>query len=437
MKNSLRATWLSIRASYWFIPSVLSIFAFLLSLTTVWIDRNGGSEWLTYSGWFEPSRPEGARAQLTVIASAMIAIASTVFAITIAAVAYASGNYGPRLLTNFMNDRGNQISLGVFIATFVYNLMVLRVVRDPQGEQTSLVEAAAFVPQVSMVVSIVSAILAVCVLVYFLHHIPASIRINTVLGGIGRHLIRDIEKRFPREGEAGEPPAPTPGEPIMASASGYIKIIDFSELDELAEEEGLVVSLQVRTGDFVHPHLAIAEVDVKNPSEELRERIRDCFTVGDTRTATQDLEFLIDELVEIALRALSPGINDPYTAITSIHWMGAAMAKLADRSLAAGPEQDRYDARRVRPLPDDFRHFVRRSFGAVRASAATNATASQMFIDTLAGVATAAASHDRRSAIVEEARQLVRQAEHALTGPALDDLCRRMEQFERHVGAHG
>ncbi len=209
MRSSLRALWLGVKASYWFIPSLLTLAALLLALGTIHLDRLWGDDWLTAFAWFEGSRPEGARAQLTVIASAMIAISSTVFAITISAVAYASGNYGPRLLTNFMNDRGNQFSIGVFIATFVYNLIVLRVVRNPEdtpAPDESRVEAlTAFVPQLSMLVSAASAALAVGVLVYFLHHIPASIRINTVLGGIGRRLIRDIERRFPLEGGSSEP----------------------------------------------------------------------------------------------------------------------------------------------------------------------------------------------------------------------------------------
>lgn len=435
MKGSLRAFWIGIRASYWFIPTLLTIFAFLLALGTVYLDRNGGSEWLSYLDWFEPSRPEGARAQLTVIASAMIAIASTVFAITIAAVAYASGNYGPRILNNFMNDRGNQVSLGVFIATFVYNLMILRVVRNPDDAATGAAEAAAFVPQVSVLVSTVTVIVAVGVLVYFLHHIPASIRINTVLGGIGRHLIRDIEKRFPECGKADEPAPPQPGESVTATSFGYIEIIDFEGLDDLARKEGLSLALQVRTGDFIHPHLPVAEVSGAPLTDDLRDRIRDRFTLGDSRTPTQDLEYLIDELVEIALRALSPGINDPFTAITSLHWIAAAMAKLADRSLDEGPEQVNYDPSRVRPVADDFRHFVRRSFGGVRASAAANAVAAPIFLEALCGVAMGAASAARREVLMEEARLLVRQAETALEGPALEALHERLAGIEAKVAA--
>src|SRR3546814_1239435 len=142
---------------------------------------------------------------------------------------------------------------------------------------------------------------------------------------------------------------------------GYVEIIDFAELDEIAREEVLEISLLIRTGDFIHPHLPVVETS-EVTSEAIQQRILSCFSLGNTRTPTQDLEFLIDELVEIALRALSPGINDPFTAITSIHWMGAALAKLADRDLGEGPEQEGYDRARVQPLADDFDHFVRRSF---------------------------------------------------------------------------
>jgi len=428
-----RATWLNVQASYWFIPSLLTISAFLLALATIFIDRHGGSEWLASLGWFEPARPEGARAQLTVIASAAIAVSSTVFAITISAVVYASGNYGPRLLTNFMNDRGNQVSLGIFIATFVYNLMVLRVVRNSGAGPASPAEAAAFVPQVSMLVSTVSVVIAVAFLVYFLHHVPASIRINSVLGGIGRHLIRDIEKRFPLAGGHEEPAPPPRGEAVTAADVGYIEIIDFGALDKAARDATAVLTLRVRTGDFVHPHLPMVEVAGARLTGELADCIRDCFSLGDSRTPTQDLEFLIDELVEIALRALSPGINDPFTAITSIHWMGAAMAKLADRSLTAGPEQEGYDPDRVRPLADDFLHYLNRSFGGVRHSVAANATAAPVCIDALCGVALGATSSKRRHLLVEEARRLTVQAEHELDGPALDRVRKRLAKFERVV----
>jgi uncharacterized membrane protein len=428
----LRKTWLDLRGSYWFIPTVLTLFAVALALVTIHLDRVWGSEWLT--AWFEGSRPAGARAQLTVVASAMIAVSSTLFAITIAAVAFASGNYGPRLLTNFMNDRGNQVSLGVFIATFVYNLMVLRVVRDPGQEAApgeSAAEAAtAFVPQLSMLVSAATVVIAVAAIVYFLHHTPASIRPNSIVAGIGRHLVAGIEARFPVAGRGTEPVEPARGEPVTADEIGYIEIIEFGELDGIARECGVTIALKARTGDFVHPHRPLAEVAGAELTEPLRKRIRACFSLGASRTPEQDLEFLIDELVEIGLRALSPGINDPFTAVTSIHWLGAAMAKLVERDLSCGPEHDRYDPERVQVVADDFAHFLKRSFGAMRPSVAGSPIAAKMFLESLWGVAVGAASAERREELLEEARLLIRQAEHALEGPSLEEVRERLGELE-------
>jgi uncharacterized membrane protein len=423
-RTRLRSTWLRIKASYWLLPSLLTALALMLALGTIHLDRTGGAAWLGAYWWFDAAGPEAARAQLTVITTAMIAVASTVFAITIAAVAYASGNYGPRLLTNFMNDRGNQLSLAVFIAVFLYNFTVLRVVHnggaglpDHPGEA----QAAAFVPHLSMTVSSISTLIAVGVLVYFLHHVPASIRINTVLGSIGKRLIRDIERRYPSEGSA-EPRQQQCGDLVAAREVGYVEIIDFAELDEIARKNGLRLSLRVRTGDFVHPHLPLLTIVSGGVDGRLEQRLLRCFSLGESRTPTQDLEFLIDELAEIALRALSPGINDAFTAVTSLHWMAAAVAKLADRDLCGGPEQQTFDPARVEPLADDFAHFLRRSFGSVRASAAENVLAAKVYLQALRGIHTGARSAHRRNELAEEARRLIELAETSLTGPSLREV---------------
>ncbi|MEM8695418.1 MAG: DUF2254 domain-containing protein [Pseudomonadota bacterium] len=430
----LRSVWLSINASYWFFPALFSIIAFILSFVTVYLDRNGAAEWLTSVPWLEPARPEGARTVLTVIAGSMIGVAATVFSITIAAVAYASGNYDPRLLTNFMEDRGNQLSLGVFIATFVYALIVLRVVRGEDERPASTADAAAttlpgFTPQLSLLVATAMAIWAVGVLVYFLHHIPAGIRINTVLQGIGERLVRDIKRRFPDEEGKREPQEARRGAPIPAESNGYLEIIDFETLDAIAERTDGRIALRLRTGDFVHRGVPLAEVDGTDVDDDLADCIRDCFVTGGMRTATQDLEHLIDELVEIALRALSPGINDPFTAVTALHWLSAGMAELARRDLDRGPEQDKYDRSRVQPLDDDFEHFLNRSFSAVRASVAGSPMASLKFLDALESIAPVTRSRRRRAMLLGEGLQLVEQAKTALEGPSMDRLNDRFDSF--------
>ena len=203
MTARLQMFWRNVNASYWFLPALFSIAALLLATLTLWLDRSGWAAFLNDVSWLQPARPDGAINMLTVIAGTMIGVASTVFSITIAAVAYASGNYGPRLLTNFMEDRGNQFSLATFIGTFVYTITILRTVRAEDEVPASIEDAAVsylpgFVPQLSLLVAFALMLLSVSVLVYFLNHIPASIKINTVLKGIGARLLEDIKERFPQ-----------------------------------------------------------------------------------------------------------------------------------------------------------------------------------------------------------------------------------------------
>lgn len=432
----IRSILLSINASYWFFPALFSIIAVISALTTVYLDRHGAAEWLQQFAWLHPSRPEGARITLSVIAGSMIGVASTVFSITIAAVAYASGNYGPRLLTNFMEDRGNQLSLGVFIATFTFSMMVLRTVRsEDERAVTAIGEAATslpgFTPQLSLLVAMSLAIFSVAVLVYFLHHIPASIRINTVLQGIGERLISDIRSRYPTDIGERDPREQVDGEPVPATATGYVKIIDFDGLNDVAKKYEAILALKVRTGDFIHPDVPLVELANAEMSDEIAAEIRECFSAGGMRTATQDLEYLIDELAEIALRALSPGINDPFTAITAMHWAGAAMAELGRRDLDRGPEQEDYDWERVQPLSDDYAHFLQRSFGVIRTGAATNLIAADKFLDCLYAAGTSCRSDKRLAMLVEEGNQLVELARTELKGPSITALEEQLAEFRK------
>lgn len=434
MISTLRSLWLNVNASYWFYPALFSLAAVLVAIVTVWLDRNGFAEWLNNVPWIQPTRPGGARTVLTVIAGSMIGVASTVFSITIAAVAYASGTYGPRLLTNFMYDKGNQLSLGIFIATFVYALMVLRVVRSEDERAPSEMDAVAtalpgFTPQLSLLVATLLALFAIAVLVYFLHHIPDSIRINTVLKGIGKRLIRDIRARFPDNGGTDDSHPQEPGEPVAGIDAGYIKIIDFEALDEIAERHDACIALKVRTGDFVHCKSPLVEISGVELDDSLRAKILDAFSTGGMRTPTQDLEFLFDELVEIALRALSPGVNDPFTALTSLHWLGAATAELGSRDLDRGPEQEYYDRRRLQPLEDNFEHFLARGFGGIRASAAGSLIASIKFLDSLLSAARGANSAHRLGLLRQEGERLIAQVRTALAGPSLEQVEKRYRRL--------
>lgn len=434
MTSEIRWFWSRLNANYWFYPALFSLGAAALAFGLVWADRHGLAEWLNRVPEIAPARPGGASNMLTVIAGSMIGVASTVFSITIAAVAYASGTYGPRLLTNFMEDRGNQLSLATFIGTFVYAITVLRSVRAEDEMASNAADAASstlpgFVPQLSLLVAYLLMALSVAVLVYFLNHVPASIRINTVLKGIGLRLIAQVAEEYPEPDRGADPIERPAGVPVLARETGYIQLIDFEQLRDLTRDQDCVITLQVRTGDFVHSGVLIAELSGAGEAKAINCRLHQAFHVGSTRTPEQDPRFLMDELVEIALRALSPGINDPFTAITALHWLGAATAELGQRSLShSAPAAQVGD--QVHPLHDDFARYVQRGFGAVRGAVATSPRAALVMFDTLRNASLPIQSESRIALLTAEGERLARQAREELCGPDLEEVEARFAAFD-------
>ena len=254
----------NLRSSYWFLPTLLACAGFALGLLLVLVDARLGDTWLGQYEWFYGSRPEGARAMLSTIAGSTITVAGVVFSITLAAVTYASGQFGPRLLGNFMRDRGNQASLGVFIGTYLYCLVVLRTIRS--AEETSADTGGAvrdaFVPHVAMFGGLALAIASTAVLIYFVHHVTSGIHINNVIARVGRDLIDQIRQRS----EEGDTDSKTTSLPslagqlklILATKNGYIEAIDYDALLQIAWRHELVLRPVRRAGDFVVGRLDVA-----------------------------------------------------------------------------------------------------------------------------------------------------------------------------------
>ncbi|MDN3646193.1 DUF2254 domain-containing protein [Pontixanthobacter aestiaquae] len=434
MTAEIRFFWARLHANYWFFPATFAILAAVLASGMIALDRSGFAETLNNASWLVAARPKGAADMLTVMAGSMIGVASTVFSITLVAVTYASGNYGPRLLTNFMEDRGNQLSLATFIGSFVYALIVLRSVRaedeTPAGGSGAADALPGFVPQLSLLVAYLLMAVCVAVLVFFLHHIPSSIRINTVLEKIGTKLIAAIRKTYPVEDEFSDSLEQVAGKPVLAKSNGYVQMIDFEDLEKTARKHNCTLSLKVRTGDFVHRDLPLLEISDGDP-EELADTLREDFTLGASRTPEQDPQFLIDELVEIGLRALSPGINDPFTAITALHWLGAATSEIGRRDLRKDICGADADDCPVIPLPDDFDHYLKRGFGSIRSAVASSPTAAEVMLDTISNAATPIKDENRQAMLRDEGKLLAEQVRGHLTGPDLDRFEKHAAEFDR------
>jgi uncharacterized membrane protein len=235
---------------------------------------------------------------------------------------------------------------------------------------------------------------------------------------------------YPVENEFSDAREPQGGEPVLSERTGYVQMIDFEQLENIAKDKNCVFSLRVRIGDFVQRGLALLDVKDAEPND-VEEAVRSALTLGPVRTPEQDPQFLIDELVEIGLRALSPGINDPFTAITVLHWLGAATSEIARRDLRKKINSQDPDKCPVIPRPDDFAHFVDRGFDNMRSAVATSPTAAQIMFNALANAANPISDTSRRNLLRRQGRLLIEQSRTELVGPDMDLIEDRYLEFER------
>lgn len=368
MKSRIVDAWIRIHASYWFIPSLMAIVAIVSSVLVVDLDTRIGSAWLQEYEWLYANQPAGARALLSTVAGSMITVAGVTFSMTLLGVSHASAQIGPRLLSAFMRDRGNQFTLGTFIATFLYCLMVLRTVHagvDGQQEPSN----AVFVPHMAILVAIALAVLSVVVLIFFIHHVSQSINVAYVVARVGDELIRGIQSMFPeRVGErapadSGAADIPEDFEQnavdlAVPGSAGYLRVLDGDGLLELTSRNDLIVELYHRPGDFGVPGQSLMRVwPAGSVNDELAEALCSVFSWGTERTQEQDVMFPAEQLVEILAKAMSPGINGQYTALLCIDQFERAFAELLQRNEPEAMRVDEQDALRVIARPVGHEEF--------------------------------------------------------------------------------
>jgi uncharacterized membrane protein len=333
----LASFWDRLQTSFWFLPATMAGMAIALSFLLVQVDNLIGVETVKNAGWLYTFGPEGARAILSAIASSMITVAGLTFSITMLTLQLASSQFGPRLLRNFMRDHGNQIVLGTYLATFIYCLLVLRTVRGT--------EEAHFVPHVAVATGVLLALASIAVLIYFIHHVASAIRIENLLAQLAAETAAAVDRLYP-ERMGDEPSRATevdrnkavPREfdqqcrPIASGRSGYVQRLDEDALVDLAVKHDLVLRIEARPGRFVWENDALLSAYPGNEvSDETAGELRGTLVLGAERTPEQDLEFSIRRIVEIAQRALSPGINDPTTALYCIDRLGETFDRMARR----------------------------------------------------------------------------------------------------------
>ncbi len=361
----LRAAWEYLRGTYWALPSAMAVAAVGLSVAMIQLDEAATANLLDRLSWVYTGGPEGARAVLSTVAGSMITVAGVTFSITIVALTLASQQFGPRLLRNFLRDVGNQVVIGTFISTFIYCLLVLRTVRGSDDEE--------FVPHLAVTVGVALAILSLGVLIFFIHHVATSIQATRVIANVADDLVRAIDRLFPASlGDASttaEPFGTAPDElngvkggsrEVQAPATGYVQAIDIQALDAIARQRNVTVWVRVRPGAFVRRGEALLAVGpaAHSHGDQDDTQLQEGFIIGRDRTGTQDVTFFIDQLVELAVRALSPGINDPGTARLCIDRLEQALCELARRQIPSPARHDEDGRVRVFACPLTFANIL-------------------------------------------------------------------------------
>lgn len=337
----LRALWRDLQDSLWLLPTLGVVAAIVLAQVLVavpatWTSRLPGL--LAYSG-----SPDGARTILGELAGATFTVVGVVFSLTVVALQMAASQFTPRILRTFLKDRSVQLVLSGMIGSGVFHVTVLRHVRTPD-------EGVSFVPDVAVSAALLLALLAVGLLVHFLHHLTSQLRVDVAMSGIRRQTLHLVEglalsRETLPDGPAPEPP---PGaEVVTARTSGYVQTVDLGLLARLAEQRGLAVLLRPRPGEWVAEGTTIAWAwdagsgdDVRDGGEpeagdSAADVIHRSFHLGGDRTEADDVAFGIRQLVDIAVRALSPGINDPTTAVEAMAQLSSILVRLTDRPLGA------------------------------------------------------------------------------------------------------
>ena len=435
MLNRILPLWQRLTGSLWFIPSLIVVAAAILAVALIegqaYVDREALKNFPRIFG----ASADSSRSMLSAIAGSMITIAGVTFSITVVAVSQASNQYTPRILRNFMRDRPSQVVLGVFVGTFVYCLIVVRTIRGD--------DELRFIPSIAVLGAFVLAVIGIGFLVYFIHHIASTLEAGSILARVGQETVDAVDRLFPSElgNEAEEVPPDVPNtwQSVRATSTGYIQSVDSSGMLRLACDDDLTVRMDRGVGEFVVAHTPLASVSGATSRGKLEERINDLFTISTFRTVYQDAEFGVRQLVDIALKALSPGVNDTTTAIMSVDRIGAVFVRAANRRIEH-PHRMNDGRLRVIARGPTFASLLKTGLDEIRQNATENVAVLGRMLSVIEEVLTCTSDAGRRAHLRRHAELIHRTAvsnvevqedlhdvheryARILAGPALQSSC--------------
>lgn len=378
--------------------------------------------------------PESAQALLAAIAGAMITVASIVFSITVVTLSIATAQLGPRLLRTFVANIITQVSLGAFVATSLYCLLILASV-SRNGDA---------VPRLGVMIALGLTIFDLAMLVYFTHRIATLIQAPNIVQAVAADLDESMEELYPiplcnplqkvigdedialQVAALGDEYAQ-----IKARKEGYIQDIDYPRLTTLATREDIIIHLSRRPGHFLSRGARLAMVwPAARCNEQIAVKINALFVYGNRPTPRQDVEAAVQELVEVAARALSPGINDPFTAIQCIDRLGATLGRLALREAPNPFLCDQNGQLRVITQTVLFDDVLEAAFDPLRQFARGNLPVSIRLLELLNVIAGQARRPQDLQAILAQANMIIHEFEQ-IQGQEAHDTQDMHQRFDR------
>lgn len=413
---SLRPRWPSwedLRASLWFWPAVTALVAFAVGSVLGNVHPTAGS---SLAQWAWPGDRESATAFLQVVAGSVITVTSLTFTLVVVALQLASQQFSPRLLREFARDLVTQVVLGILVATFVVSVTVLRGL-----------EAHEPVPALGLGLTLVLVLASISALLGFLGHIARLVRVDTMMATAHRASRRVIERHYLPYGSTygGELPARAEHArtTVEATRSGFVQDVDVEALVDAARACDAFVVLGVRAGDHVATGTPIARVAVDGPDgRRLADAVRDAVGLGYERTLQQDLGLGLRQLTDIAVKALSPAVNDPTTATHAVGHLTDLLIRLLDRRLGPVVHEDADGIPRARTPDRDLRYYLDLAIGPIRRYGSREPLVLVALLRLLRDVAVSARDDEQRAELERQVRLVVDSADAAMLDADLEDV---------------
>lgn len=371
----IKLFWEKLLTTIWFVPALISTGLLIFAIGLFIIDQQFDAHNWSWTSTLQIGTV-GIRQVLSVTTSAIISLTGVVFSISVVALTLAANQFGSKILYNFLRDEKNKVVLGLLIGSFLYGLALLSVI-DTHTDSSQQI------PIISVIGSLLITILAVIGMIYFIHNISTTIQADQIISLIGQELnqaieetLLDLDDRHTIQSAKQKWDIAThamPVETIYAATSGYVEFIDLDKLNKIAEKESQHIELLLRPGEFIIESAPIIRIyDNEGIGENYTNLVRLCVSLGRKRTPFSDIEYAIMQLLQIAVRALSPGMNDSLTAISCIDWLSSSLGRMANKRFPYHYLEDQNGIIRIKKPEFGFADAVDTMFHPLRQNASGN-----------------------------------------------------------------